>query len=220
MQNSREYKSQVYGAFAQVTKALGSPRRLELLDLLLQGPRSVDALAAGTGQPLASTSQHLQVLKRARVVDTRRLGTRVEYRLAPGVAPVFVALRRLAQDRSPDLQVAQRDFYARAGAPDRIARADLVERLASGDVTLLDVRPPGEFAAGHIPGAVNIPVHDLDQRVHELSTGTLVVATCRGPYCTFAADAVRLLRGHGLAAVRFEQGVGEWVADGGALAAS
>jgi rhodanese-related sulfurtransferase len=220
MQNNREFKDQVYGAFAQVTKSLSSPRRLELLDLLLQGPRSVDALAEGTAQPVASTSQHLQVLKRARVVETRRIGTRVEYRLAPDVGPLFVALRRLAEARSPELIAAKREFYARAGAPETIERAELQARMAQGSVALLDVRPPGEFDAGHIPGALNIPVHELEPRLHELPDGALVVATCRGPYCTFAADAVRVLRANGVAAVRFDDGVGEWAADGGVLEAS
>ena len=214
---SRAFKDEVYGAFAAVAKALASPRRLELLDLLIQGPRSVEGLARAAGQSVANTSQHLQVLRRAQVVERERRGTTITYRLAPGVAEVFVALRRLARARSPELERAERRFYAGAQAPEAIGREELIERLAAGGAVLLDVRPREEYAQAHIPGALSIPIGELEERLGELPADRLVVATCRGPYCVFAAEAVRLLRRRGREAVRFEQGVAEWRADGGAL---
>lgn len=217
MLNNREFKDAVYGAFAEVGKALSSPRRLELLDLLVQGPRSVEALATSVGQPLANTSQHLQVLKRARVVETERHGTTIEYRLAEGVAEVFVALRRLAEARSPVLADAKRVYFASADAEETIDRRELRRRLTEGSAVLLDVRPAAEFAHGHVEGAQSIPIDQLDDRLAELPEDQLVVATCRGPYCVYAADAVRILRASGREAVRFEDGVGEWQADGGRL---
>jgi ArsR family transcriptional regulator len=208
-------KDVVYGAFADVTKALSNPGCLELLDLLVQGPREVEALAAGVGRPLAATSQHLQVLKRARLVDTRRRGTHVEYRLAPGVALAFVALRRLAEDRSPALRVAKADLHG--DAADTIAPDALRALLARGEAVLLDVRPAEEYAHAHLPGALSIPSDELEARLDEIPPVPLVVAVCRGPYCTFAARAVSLLRRRGRDAVRFEQGVADWVLDGHAL---
>jgi len=214
----RAFKDEAYGAFAGVTRALSSPRRLELLDLLIQGPLGVEALARAVDQPTANTSQHLQALKRSRLVETERRGTRIEYRLAPGVADVFVALRRLAAARSPDLQRATERFYLSAGAPEIIDPASLKARLAAGGVTLIDVRPAAEYANGHIPGALSLPLGALPARLEELPGDGLVVVTCRGPYCVFAADAVRLLRGSGREAVRFEDGVADWRYDGGAIA--
>lgn len=212
---TRQSKDFVYGAFAEVTKALSSPRRLELLDLLLQGPRPVEGLARAVGQPLANASQHLQVLKRARVVETERRGTTIEYRLAPAVADVFVALRRLAEARNPALPPARERLHG--DALETIDRASLQAGLAAGGVTLIDVRPAGEYAHAHLPDALSMPIDELEARIDELPEDALVVATCRGPYCVFAADAVRILRRHGRRAVRFEDGPGEWSADGGTL---
>jgi rhodanese-related sulfurtransferase len=216
--SSRPYKDAVYGRFAETTRALGGARRLELVDLLVQGPRTVDALARATEQPIASASQHLQVLRRAHLVETRRLGRQIEYRLAPGVADVLVALRRLAQARDPALAEAQRRYYADRDAPETIDAAALRRRMADGSVVLVDVRPAAEYRAAHIAGARSIPLAELDGALHTLPTDTLIVATCRGPYCVYAADAVRTLRAAGHEAVRFEDGVAEWAADGGPLA--
>jgi len=214
---SRVFKTAAYGALAKVGKALSSPRRLEILDLLAQRPLPVDAIARGTGQGVANASQHLQVLKRARVVETRRQGTTVEYRLAPGVAGMLVGLHRLAEARSPELSETRARFFARAEAPEIIELAELTARMEAGTAVLLDVRPAQEFAHAHVPGAHNIPLVELAARAEELPRDTLVVATCRGPLCVFAADAVRMLRATGRQAVRFEAGVSEWVADGGAV---
>lgn len=206
-----------YNAFAEVTRAFGNPRRLELLDLLVQGPRAVDALARATEQPVPSASQHLQVLRRAGLVQTRRLGRQVEYRLAPGVGTALAQLRRLAHARSAALDRVQQRFFEEAEAPGTIDADSLRRRMAEGTVVLLDVRPTGEFESAHIRGARSVPLAELEAALPDLPADVLVVATCRGPYCVFAADAVRTLRAAGRAAVRFEQGVAEWAADGGAL---
>ncbi|TNE83997.1 MAG: ArsR family transcriptional regulator [Deltaproteobacteria bacterium] len=214
MTSAREFKNEVYSTFAEVTKALANPLRLEILDLLLQSPRSVDAIASAIGQSTANTSQHLQVLKRSRVVETRRFGTTIEYALVAGVSEVFVALRRLAEARHPLLDQAKRDYFGEAS----ISRPALRAALASKTAVLLDVRPRLEFEHAHLPGALSIPIRELASRLDELPDDRLIVATCRGPYCTYADEAVHLIRASGREAVRFEDGVGEWVADGGAIA--
>ncbi len=215
--DSRAFKTEIYGAFAAVTKAIGSPRRLELLDLLAQGPRSVEALAKGTAQSVAGTSQHLQVLRRAGVVQTERHGTTIEYRLAPGVADVLVGVRRVAGSLSPAMVAIKERHFAALDAPEVISSVDLRARLADGTAVLLDVRPAEEFAHGHIAGATSIPIEDLGSRLEEVPSDRLVVATCRGPFCVFAADASQILRQSGREAVRFGLGVSDWVFDGGRL---
>lgn len=210
--NPRAYKRAAYSAWATVIKAMASPKRLELLDLLVQGPRRVESLARGTAQPMATASQHLQVLKRAHLVETRRLGVTIEYRLAPGVGVVLAGLRDFALLRSPELRVVQAERYV---GIDAISREELVGLLQGDAAVLVDVRPEAEFAAGHIEGARSIPVAELEAQLVNLPPDRLVVATCRGPYCVFAADAVELLRAHGFSAVRFEDGVAEWEAAGG-----
>lgn len=222
MLNTKEeavaFKKAAYGAFSEVARAMGNPRRLELLDLLIQGPRSVDGLARGTHGALASTSQQLQVLKRARLVLTERRGTTIEYRLAPGVAEVFVSLRRLAHQASAELRSSVSDFHERLGVPETIGRGPLTELLGQGRAVLLDVRPVEEYLRGHLPGALSFPIEELPGRLDEVPPAEVVVATCRGPYCVFAAQAVALLREHGRSALRFEDGVADWVFDGGVLA--
>jgi rhodanese-related sulfurtransferase/DNA-binding transcriptional ArsR family regulator len=211
--NPRDFKDQVWKGFAEVTKALGNPKRLELVDLLVQRPRSVEGLATALGAAVGNTSQHLQVLKRARVVQTTRSGTTITYALADGVSEVFVALRRLADSRS-DALARSRTFFEEA----RISRAELEQRLASGTAVVVDVRPRDEFDHGHIADALSIPIEELTDRLDQIPRGLLVVATCRGPYCVFAEDAVRILKADGRDAVRFEDGVAEWAADGGHIA--
>ena len=213
----RAFKERAYEAFAQVTKALSSPRRLEMIDLLSQGPCSVDGLARSTGQPIASASQHLQVLHRAHLVEKERHGTTIEYRLAPGTAEVFAQLRRLAQNRSPSLAQTRQDFYTSAQVEETIGRHELQVRLSAGTALLLDVRSYVEYAHGHVEGAHSIPIDELERRVHELPPGKLIVATCRGPFCVYPANAVQLLRDHGREAVRFEDGVAEWSLAGGTV---
>lgn len=206
---AREFKGAAYAGLAAVGKALGSPRRLELVDLLVQGPRSVEALAAATAQPLASASQHLQVLKRSRLVEAERQGTRIDYRLAPGVSEVLVALRRLAHARSAELRSTTESFF---GATPSIGREELTELLRDDRALLIDVRAADEYRHGHLPGARSLPLDELAGRLGELPRDRLIVACCRGPYCTFAADAVQLLAERGFPAARFEEGIAEWAA--------
>ena len=215
----RAFKDDAYRAFAAVAKALSSPKRLELVDLLVQRPLHVDELAAAIGQSVGNTSQHLQVLRRARVVETARHGTAIEYRLAPGVAEAFAGLRRLAEARSAELAMARRAFHGETGADDVIDAPTLRRHLAARDVVLLDVRPAAEFAHAHVAGARSLPIDQLADRLDELPADTLIVATCRGPYCAYAAEAVRALRASGRRAVRFEDGLAEWMADGGPIVA-
>lgn len=202
-------KAALYEEFARVGKALASPRRLELLDLLAQGERSVEDLAGEAGLGLTSCSAHLQVLHHARLVVTRKQGTRVFYSLASDdVARLHAAVRDVAASLLAEVGPA-RDAYL--GEPvEEIAREELLRRAASGEVIVLDVRPEAEYAAGHIPGAVSVPVGQLSGRLAELPPRTDVVAYCRGPYCVFAHDAVRLLRDSGRRAWRLDGGMPEW----------
>jgi rhodanese-related sulfurtransferase/DNA-binding transcriptional ArsR family regulator len=213
-------KAALFEQLARVGKALASGKRLELLDLLAQAERPVDALAAAAGLNLTTASAHLQTLKQAGLVATRRDGTRIFYRLAgDDVADLFVRARAVAAAYLPDVTAA-RDSYLGTGGVESVGRDELLRRVAAGQVTVLDVRPAGEYAAGHLPGAVNIPIDRLAERLDELPADTEVVAYCRGPYCVFAHDAVRLLRAHGRRARRLDDGVVEWRLAGQPLAAA
>jgi len=213
--NKREFKDAIYEQLARIGKAAASPKRLELLDLLGQGPRSVEALAEETGQSVANVSQHLQVLRAARLVDAKKEGLYVNYRLADeGVAKFFLAVRELAESRTGEIAQVTRTFFDERDALEPVDRKALIERVRSGEVTVLDVRPAEEFHAGHIPGAVSIPVADLKRRLASLPKYRAVVAYCRGPYCVFAVDAVKVLRENGFKAVRMDEGVLEWKARG------
>jgi rhodanese-related sulfurtransferase len=205
----RQRKAELYEQFARVGKAMASPRRLELLDLLAQGERSVEDLAAEAGLGLSSCSAHLQVLHHARLVSTRKQGTRVFYSLgSEDVARLYAGVRDTAASLLAEVAPA-RDAYL-GDDVEEVSRDELLRRASAGDVIVLDVRPAAEFAAGHIPGAVSIPIDQLGQRLAELPAGTEVVAYCRGPYCVFAHDAVRLLRAQGCPARRLTGGLPEW----------
>ena len=207
----REVKDPLYAQFARVGKVLGSARRVELLDLLAQGERSVEELAGLTGMEIANTSAHLQVLRQARLVDTRKAGTRVFYRLAGDeVTRLLVALQEAAQNRLAEVGDVVRTHLSDPDGLEPIGRAELIERAGRGEVVVLDVRPPEEYRAGHIPGAMSIPVDELQARLDEIPDDVEVVAYCRGPYCVFARDAVRLLRGRGRSARRLVDGLPEW----------
>jgi rhodanese-related sulfurtransferase/DNA-binding transcriptional ArsR family regulator len=208
---SRRFKDSVYEQFARVGKALASPRRLELLDLLGQGPRTVEELARQAGQSLPNTSHHLQVLRAARLVEAEREGLFVTYRLAAEeVGTLFAALRELAESRLAEVAQGRREFLESRGAMEPIERAELLDRVSRGEVTVLDVRPREEYAAGHIPGAVSVPLGELAGYLDRLPRDREVVAYCRGPYCVLALDAVDLLSDHGFRATRLEDGVAEW----------
>jgi rhodanese-related sulfurtransferase len=202
-------KAQLFDQVARVGKALGNGKRLELLDLLAQRERTVEALARAAGLGLTTASAHLQTLKQAGLVATRRDGTRVYCRLAGhDVAGLYARLRDVAATRVADVDVARQAYLGADTA--EVDRAELLRRAESGDVVVLDVRPADEYAAGHIPGAIGIPVDQLAERIAELPDGVEVIAYCRGRFCVFAHDAVRLLNARGRAARRLRDGMLEW----------
>jgi rhodanese-related sulfurtransferase/DNA-binding transcriptional ArsR family regulator len=209
------FKAAIYEQIARIGQAAASSSRLELLDLLSQGPRTVEALAKQTGQSVATTSHHLQVLRRARLVDAEKAGLYVTYRLGdPQVGDFFLGLRRLAESRLAEVQQVTQQYLEQRGALEPVDNDELVRRVRAGEVTVIDVRPREEYAAGHIPGAISVPLADLPKRVTELRKRRDIVAYCRGPYCVMALDAVDLLRRKGIRAQRLDQGVAEWRARG------
>ncbi|RJQ47640.1 MAG: ArsR family transcriptional regulator [Gaiellales bacterium] len=208
---SRKFKDAVFEQFAQIGKSLSSGPRLELLDLLCQGPRTVDVLARLSGQSVANTSHHLQVLRRARLVKSEKDGVHVTYRLAGDeVCAFFLALRRLAESRLLEIGQVTRKFLRESGELEAVDREQLMERARAGEVTVLDVRPVEEYEAGHIPGAISVPLAELEGKLTELPRDREVVAYCRGPYCLLAVEAVEVLRQHGFTASRLSDGVPDW----------
>ncbi len=190
---------------------MGNGHRLELLEYLSQGERTVEALARLAGLSMANASQHLQVLRQAGLVSTRREGLYVHYRLAEAdVDQLRRVLRQLAQTRIAEVEHLVRNYLGIKDSLEAVPRIELLERAHAGLVTVLDVRPPEEFAAGHLPGAVNIPLKELEQRIQELPPHQEIVAYCRGPYCVLAYDAVAQLRKQGFSARRMEEGFPEW----------
>jgi rhodanese-related sulfurtransferase len=212
---ARRFKDTVFALQAQTGKAVASPRRLELLDLLAQGPRTVEALARETSQTVANTSQHLQVLRGAHLVETEKRGLYVTYRLAGEEVTRFcLALRQLAESRTEELETAAKGFLEKRGLVEPVDQEALLARIKRGEVTLLDVRPEEEFQAGHIPGALSVPLAELERYLCELPRRREVVAYCRGPYCVLAIEAVARLRAQGYRAWRLEAGVPDWRARG------
>jgi rhodanese-related sulfurtransferase len=212
---SRAFKDALYEQLARVSKALGSPKRLELVELLAQGERPVEALAREAGMSVASTSQHLQVLREAHLVSSRKEGLYVHYRLAhPSVFALLQGVRDVAEAQLADMQRVVDTYLGDREALEAVPREELLRRARTGDVTVLDVRPAEEFAAGHIAGALGIPVGELEARLKELPRRREVVAYCRGPYCVYADEAVKLLRAHGRKARRLHEGFPEWRAAG------
>ena len=206
---NRDRKSALFEAIAVMGKAFASPRRLELLDLLAQAPRTVDELARASGQSTANASQHLQALHAAGLVARSREGTSVRYALAGDEAlKLWLALRETSAKQLAEVERAAREYLG--DDVEAIDRSELVKRLASGDVVLIDVRPEDEFAAGHIEGARSVPLEELERRLAELPADREVVAYCRGPFCVYAHEAVRKLRAAGREARRLEDGWPEW----------
>jgi rhodanese-related sulfurtransferase len=202
-------KDTLFEAIALMGKAFASPRRLELIDLLAQGSRSVEELATASGQSNANTSQHLQALHAAGLVTRRRDGLRVRYALAgDDVLALWLALREASATRLAEVQRAARDYLG--DEVEAIGRDELVSRLARGDVVVVDVRPTEEFKAGHIDGAQSIPIEELKRRLDEIPGDREVVAYCRGPFCAYAHEAVRILRAQGRSARRLKEGWPEW----------
>ena len=203
-------KAELFEQLARIGKALGNGKRLELLDLLAQGPRSVADLAVAAGLGLTTTSAHLQTLKQAGLVAAARHGTTIRYRLADtDVATLYIQMRNVAAAHLPDVDAARRNYLGDDDT-EQIDRHELLRRARAGTVVVLDVRPAPEYAAGHIPGAVSIPIDELPARLAELPPDAEVIAYCRGPYCVFAHDAVRLLTAHGRRAVRLADGLLDW----------
>jgi rhodanese-related sulfurtransferase len=211
----RDFKDPLYEQFARVGHAVASPKRIELLDLLAQGPKSVETLADETATPVKNTSAHLRVLRHARLVDTRRDGTHIHYRLADdGVVHLLRALQALAHRRLVEVQQVASLYIAKRDELQPVTLQELRRLMRAGDVTVIDVRPKGEYAAGHVPGALSIPVAELKRRLGELPKRKEVVAYCRGPYCVYSAEAVTLLRKHGFRARRTDEGLPDWRAEG------
>jgi len=210
-----EPRSALHEQFARIGKAVASPRRIELLELLCQGERPVDALARATGMTVTNVSQHLQELSAARLVDRRRDGTRIYYRAADERVCAFVSeLGAVARARLPEVERLAAEFIDGSDQLEPLTRAELLRRLRHGDTVVVDVRPSEEYASAHIRGAVSIPLDDLTRRLRELPKTKLIVAYCRGPYCVLAPQALSLLRARGFRARRLVDGLPEWRAAG------
>ncbi|PKA40039.1 metalloregulator ArsR/SmtB family transcription factor (plasmid) [Rhizobium sullae] len=209
-------KQAIYNSLAEVAQALGHAHRLELLEHLAQGERSVEELSARSSLTFANTSRHLQILRRARLVETERRGKHVLYRLAGDVEVVALmqALGRVGARNVAEVNRVMTDYFRARDALEPVSREELVSRLQDGLVTVLDVRPEDEFALGHLPGALNIPLAELERRLAELSADREIVAYCRGPYCVLSFEAVAALRERGYRVHRLEDGYPEWKAAG------
>jgi rhodanese-related sulfurtransferase/DNA-binding transcriptional ArsR family regulator len=210
-----ERKTALLGQFARVAKALANPVRLELLDLLAQAERSVDELARAAGLPVGNTSAQLRALHAAGLLTSRRDGTRVFYRLAgDDIAALYRDLREVARSHLPDAEAARAAYLGSDEPAEPVSRPELLRRARAGEALVIDVRPAEEYAAGHIPGAVSIPLGELPARLAVLPPGSEIVAYCRGAYCVLARDAVRLLRARGRSARPLDDGMLEWRLDG------
>ena len=204
-------KETLYQLFAQIGQALANAHRLELLDLLLQAPRTVEELATEAQMSVANASQHLQRLKQSRLVVSTREGVFIRYQLAdPRVARLWLEVRSVAEAQLAEVQKALDAYRTQRHAFEHISAAELRERLHNNDVVLLDARPQVEYAAGHIPGALSFPLEELERRLAELPADLPVVAYCRGPYCVLADQALALLASRGFQTLRLEEGVAEW----------
>lgn len=213
--SSRGPKQLLFAQFARVAKTLGHPHRLELLEQLAQGERSVEVLAEKTGLSVANASQHLQRMLAAGIVANRRDGKLVIYRLADdAVLDGIAAMRRIAEKNVAEVERVARSYFEQRDSFEPVSRKELLKRSRAGAVTILDVRPADEFALGHLPGAVNIPLRELETRLSELKRSTEIVAYCRGPYCVLSYEAVAALRKRGFKVRRLEDGLPEWRAAG------
>jgi rhodanese-related sulfurtransferase/DNA-binding transcriptional ArsR family regulator len=215
MQSSENPKRALFSQFAAVAKAVAHPHRLALLEQLAQGERSVEILAERVGVSIANSSQHLQHMRRAGLVTARREGKFVFYNLSDdAVLDLLASVRRIAERNLADVERVVRGYFDRRDSLEPVSRIELIKRLKAGLVTVLDVRPEDEFALGHVPGALNIPLGQLEKRLEEFDSGREIVAYCRGPYCVLSYEAVAMLRTHGFKARRLEDGLPEWRAAG------
>ena len=209
----RKLRAELFGHFARMAKALGSPSRLELIYLLNQGAKTVEQLARESHLSVANVSQHLQQLKAARLAASEKQGQHVRYRLASqSVEALWLCLQRIGEERLLEVKEVIDTYLNHRDELQPVAREELLDRMSREEVIVLDVRPVGEFEAGHVPRAVSIPLAELEARLSELPREREVVAYCRGPYCLLAFDAVELLRAHGFRAIRMEGGYPEWKA--------
>ena len=213
--SSQSPKQALFAQFAAVAKTLGHAHRLELLEQLAQGERSVEVLAQRTSLSIANTSQHLQHMRRAGLVTSRRDGKFVLYRLADdAVLDLLASLRRIAERNVAEVARVVRNYFDARDALEPVSRKELMKRMRGGSVMVLDVRPEDEFALGHLPGAINVPLHALKKRLSEFDRSQEIVAYCRGPYCVLSYEAVAALRAKGFKARRLEDGLPEWRAAG------
>ena len=212
---NRAFKDAIYEQFARIGKAVSSPKRLELLDLVCQAPRTVEMLAKESGLTVANTSQHLQVLRASRLVDSEKQGLFVTYRLADqAVCEFFRAMRILAESRLAEVEQVKRQFLEGREGMQPVDREALLELVRQGTVTVLDVRPVEEFEAGHVDGALSVPLKELKLRLSELPRDREIVAYCRGPYCVLSVEAVEFLRAEGFKAIRIDEGIQDFRAMG------
>jgi rhodanese-related sulfurtransferase/DNA-binding transcriptional ArsR family regulator len=213
--SSNNPKRALFAGLADVAKALGHGHRLEILELLAQGERSVEVLAERVGVPIANASQHLRQMRRSGLLASRRDGKRVLYRHSdPLVLELATALRRVAERQSAEVRDIIGTYFQARDSLEPVSRRELTRRLKDGIVTVLDVRPEDEYAAGHLPKAINLPLRDLPRRLRELPRNREIVAYCRGPYCVLAFEAAALLRERGFSVRRLEDGFPEWKAAG------
>lgn len=207
----REFKDTVFEQFAKIAHAFSSPKRLEIIDILAQGERDVDSLSKQVQMTVANTSRHLQALKAARLVETRKIGVQVFYRLADSeVLNCFQHLQLLAEKRSTEIREIVRLFFEERDGLEPISKEELSIRIRGKSVIILDVRPVEEYQRGHIPGALSIPLSQLKKRLDEIPRDCEVVAYCRGPYCVLSAEAMKILRNAGYQATRLKDGLPEW----------
>lgn len=214
MNPNRRFKDEIYDQFSRIGKAVSSPKRLELLDILCQGERTVENLTNETALTIANTSQHLQVLKNSRLVEQEKKGLYVVYRPAPMVCEFFLSMRKVAENRIAEIEQIKNRFLEGKKGMEPIDRNALIERIKNEEVTILDVRPPEEFMAGHISGALSVPLKQLEFMLARLPKNKEIVAYCRGPYCVLSVEAVELLNKKGYHASRLEEGVQDWCAMG------
>lgn len=208
---AREFKDLIFQQFANIAAAFSSPKRLEIIDILEQGEKDVETLSRQISATFANTSRHLQVLKSARLVESRKEGVRIYYKLSDEkVFNCWKGLQSLAKSRVAEIREVVRDFLDERNAMNAISREELWSRIQSNDVIVLDVRPEEEFSSGHIPGAISIPLSQLRERLNEIPQDREVVAYCRGPYCVLSPEAIKILNDEGYAASRLEEGLPEW----------
>ncbi len=208
---NRQFRDAIYEQFTRIGKAISSPKRLELLELLCQGERTVEKLARATGLSVANASQHLQKLQASRLVVSEKSGAFVIYRIADESVNAFLhTLRLLAESRLAEIEYITRQFMESKESMEGVDRDVLLQRTRSGEAIILDVRPPEEFQAGHIEGAISVPMKELEEQLSSLPKDKEIIAYCRGPYCVMSIDAVQMLRAKGFRAERLKDDVHEW----------